>query len=409
MNYIKLRKNNLCVENVSVFKLTKKYKTPFYCYSLSQLKNNYSSFNYSFKKIKPLICFSVKSNSNITLLRELKKIGSGADVVSMGELLKAKKAGIDSKKIVFSGVGKTEEEIKLAIKNRVLLINMESESEAHLINKISKSMSRITTVGLRLNPDVTGKTNKKISTGGKDDKFGLGFNEYLNFCKKIKKMKNLKLAGLSVHVGSQITDIKPFKRVLTVINEVIKKTDIDFKFIDLGGGIGISYSNKEKTLNLNKYAKLIENFLKNKKAKIIFEPGRFIVGNTSILITRIIYMKKNNNKIFIILDAGMNDLMRPALYNAYHEIIPLKKNNNKIMGNIEFVGPICESTDKFLSQKNFSKVKEGDFVAITDVGAYGMSLTSNYNTRPIIAEILVNGSKHKVIKKKQSLEDLINN
>jgi len=409
MNYIKLRKNNLCVENVSVFKLTKKYKTPFYCYSLSQLKNNYSSFNYSFKKIKPLICFSVKSNSNITLLKELKKIGSGADVVSMGELLKAKKAGIDSKKIVFSGVGKTEEEIKLAIKNRVLLINMESESEAHLINKISKSMSRITTVGLRLNPDVTGKTNKKISTGGKDDKFGLGFNEYLNFCKKIKKMKNLKLAGLSVHVGSQITDIKPFKRVLTVINEVIKKTDIDFKFIDLGGGIGISYSNKEKTLNLNKYAKLIENFLKNKKAKIIFEPGRFIVGNTSILITRIIYMKKNNNKIFIILDAGMNDLMRPALYNAYHEIIPLKKNNNKIMGNIEFVGPICESTDKFLSQKNFSKVKEGDFVAITDVGAYGMSLTSNYNTRPIIAEILVNGSKHKVIKKKQSLEDLINN
>jgi len=409
MNYIKLRKNNLCVENVSVFKLTKKYKTPFYCYSLSQLKNNYSSFNYSFKKIKPLICFSVKSNSNITLLRELKKIGSGADVVSMGELLKAKKAGIDSKKIVFSGVGKTEEEIKLAIKNRVLLINMESESEAHLINKISKSMSRITTVGLRLNPDVTGKTNKKISTGGKDDKFGLGFNEYLNFCKKIKKMKNLKLAGLSVHVGSQITDIKPFKRVLTVINEVIKKTDIDFKFIDLGGGIGISYSNKEKTLNLNKYAKLIENFLKNKKAKIIFEPGRFIVGNTSILITRIIYMKKNNNKIFIILDAGMNDLMRPALYNAYHEIIPLKKSNNKIMGNIEFVGPICESTDKFLSQKNFSKVKEGDFVAITDVGAYGMSLTSNYNTRPIIAEILVNGSKHKVIKKKQSLEDLINN
>ena len=225
----------------------------------------------------------------------------------------------------------------------------------------------------------------------------------------MKKMKNLKLVGLSVHIGSQITDIRPFKRVLTVINEVIKRTDIDFKFIDLGGGIGISYSNKEKTLNLNKYAKLIENFLKNKKAKIIFEPGRFIVGNTSILITRIIYMKKNNNKIFIILDAGMNDLMRPALYNAYHEIIPLKKNNNKIIGNIEFVGPICESTDKFLSQKNFSKIKEGDFVAITNVGAYGMSLASNYNTRPKIAEILVNGVRHKVIKKKQSLEDLINN
>ncbi len=408
MNYIRVRKHNLWVENISALKLTKKYKTPFYCYSLAQLKNNYYNFNFSFKKIKPLICFSVKSNSNIALLKELKKIGSGADVVSMGELLKAKKAGINSKKIVFSGVGKTEDEIKLAIKNRVLLINMESESEANLINKISKNMSRVTNVGLRLNPNVTGKTNRKISTGGKDDKFGLGYYEYINFCKKIKKMKNLKLDGLSVHIGSQITNIKPFKKVLAVIDNVIKKTNINFKFIDLGGGMGISYSKKGKTLNLNKYAKLIELFLKNKKTKIIFEPGRIIAGSTSVLVTKVIYIKKSSNKIFIILDAGMNDLMRPALYNAYHEIVPLKKNNSKIMGNIEFVGPICESTDKFLNQKKFSKIKEGDFVAITNVGAYGMSLASNYNTRPIIAEVLISGSKHKLIKKKQSLKNLIN-
>ena len=227
MNHIRLRKNDLCVENISTLKLAKKYRTPFYCYSLSQLRNNYSTFNYAFKKTKPLICFSVKSNSNITLLKELNKLGSGADVVSGGELLRAIKAGIDSKKIVFSGVGKTEDEIKLAIQKRVLLINMESESEANLINKISKKMSKITSVGLRLNPNVTGKTNKKISTGGKDDKFGLGYYDYIELCKKVSKMKNLKLDGLSVHIGSQITNIKPFKQVLGVLNKIINETKIE--------------------------------------------------------------------------------------------------------------------------------------------------------------------------------------
>jgi len=408
MNYIRLRKNNLFVENLSTFSLVKKYKTPFYCYSLSQLKDNYNNFSYAFRSTKPLICFSVKSNSNISLLKELKKIGSGADVVSAGELLKAIKAGINGKKIVFSGVGKTADEIKLAIKKNVLLINMESESEANLINKVSNKMSRITSVGLRLNPNVTSETNKKISTGGKDDKFGLAYNDYISVCKKIKKMKNLKLEGLSVHIGSQITNIKPFKKVLNVISKIINKTNVNFKYIDLGGGIGIPYSSKDRKINLKEYAKLIDQFTRNRNAKIIFEPGRFIAGNTSILVSKITYIKKSNNKFFIILDAGMNDLMRPALYDAHHEIIPVKKNKKKIFGNIQFVGPVCESTDKFLSKKNFSKISEGDYVAITNVGAYGMSLSSNYNSRPIIAEILVNGSKHKLIKKRQSLESLIN-
>jgi len=389
--------------------LIRKYKTPFYCYSLSQLKNNYNKFYNAFAKTKPLICFSVKSNSNTVLLRELKKKGSGADVVSAGELLKALKAGINSKKIVFSGVGKTSEEIKLAIKKKVLLINMESESEAKLINKISKKMSKITSVGLRLNPNVTGKTNKKISTGGRDDKFGLIYKDYITLCKKIVKMKNLKLEGLSVHIGSQITNVNPFKKVLNIINRIINKTNINFKFIDLGGGMGISYSHDEKELNLNQYAKAVNKFIKNKKAKIIFEPGRFIIGNTSILISKVIYIKKSNKKTFIILDAGMNDLMRPALYDSYHEIIPVRKINKKIVGNIQFVGPICESTDKFINKKDFAKVIENDYVAIKNVGAYGMSLASNYNTRPLIAEILVSGSKYKLIKKKQSLENLINN
>jgi len=409
MNFIRLRKNNLCVENVSALTLAKKHKTPFYCYSLSQLKSNFYNFRNAFKASSPLVCFSVKSNSNITLLKELKKIGSGADVVSAGELLKATKAGISAKKIVFSGVGKTKEEIELAIKKGVLLINIESESEAHLINKISKKMHKITFVGIRLNPNITGKTHKKISTGGKHDKFGLGYKDCVNFCKKINNFKNLRLNALSVHIGSQINDVKPFQKVLDILNKIIIETKINFKFIDLGGGIGISYSDKEKKIDLKQYAKLVSKFIKNKKTQIIFEPGRFIVGNTSILITKIIYIKKSDNKNFVILDAGMNDLIRPALYDAHHNIIPIKRNKKKNFKNIEFVGPVCESSDKFLNQKVFSKIKEGDCLAITDVGAYGMSLASNYNTRPIIAEIMVDGSKHKLIRKRQSLENLINN
>ena len=409
MNYIQLRKNNLCVENISALKLATKYKTPFYCYSLSQLKDNFNRFNNTFKTIKPIICFSVKSNSNLTLLRELKKIGSGADVVSLGELLKAIKAGMNPKKIVFSGVGKTAEEIRVAIKKRILLINVESENEAVLINKISKKLSRKTSIGIRLNPNVTGKTHKKISTGGKNEKFGLLYNDCINLCQKIKRMENLKLEGLSVHIGSQITNIRPFKEVLSILNKILNKTKIDFKFIDLGGGMGISYSNKEKQLNLQQYAQLVRKFTKNKNVKIIFEPGRFIVGNTAVLISKIIYIKKSNNKKFVILDTGMNDLIRPALYDAEHKIVPLKKANKRIGGNIEFVGPVCESADKFLSQNSFAQIKEGDYVGLTHVGAYGMSLSSNYNCRPTAAEIMVTGSKHKLIRKRQSLENLVNN
>ena len=297
----------------------------------------------------------------------------------------------------------------MAIKKNVLLINVESENEVNLINKIAKKISRKIAIGIRLNPNVTGKTHKKISTGGKQEKFGLTQYDFLNLCKKVKKMKNLKLEGISVHIGSQITNVSPFKKVLSVLNAIIKKTKINFKYIDLGGGMGISYSKKEKPINLKKYSKLINKFLKNKNLKIIFEPGRFIIGNSAILITKIIYIKKSNGKKFVILDAGMNDLMRPALYDAYHQIIPLKRTGKSLKGNIEFVGPICESSDKFLTEKKFQKIKEGDYVSLANVGAYGMSLSSNYNTRPFIAEIMVSGSKHRIIRKRQSLKSLINN
>ena len=409
MNYIRHRKNNLCVENISTYNLVKKYKTPFYCYSLAQLKSNYFTFRNAFKSVEPLICFSIKSNANLSILKELRRIGAGADVVSLGELLKASKSGISAKKIVFSGIGKTEEEIKFAIKKRVLLINVESESELNLINKISKKLKRKVSIGIRLNPNITGKTNKKISTGGKNEKFGLSYNDFIALCEKIKKMKNLNLQGISVHIGSQITNVMPFKKMLSVVNKVINKTKINFRFIDLGGGMGIPYSKKEKEINLKEYAKLIQKFMKNKTSKIIFEPGRFIIGNAAILITKIIYIKKSNKKNFIILDAGMNNLMRPALYGAHHQIIPFKKTKKTFRGNLEFVGPVCESSDKFSNEKIFTKIKEGDCVGLTNVGAYGMSLSSNYNTRPIVGEIMVNGSKDKIIRKRQTLESLVNN
>ena len=409
MNFIRLRKNNLWVDNILAIKLAKKYKTPFYCYSHSQIQNNFEALNNAFKAVNPMMCFSVKSNSNLSLLKELKKMGSGADVVSMGELLKVTKAGINNKKIVFSGIGKTEEEIRMAIKKDVLLINVESESEVNLINNILKNTSKKISIGIRLNPNVAGKTHQKISTGGKDEKFGLIYKDFINLSKKIIKMKNLKLEGISVHIGSQITNVQPFKKVLSAINKIINKTRINFKFIDLGGGMGISYSKKEKQINLLEYAKAVSKFIKNKKTKIIFEPGRFIVGNAGILITKIIHIKKSNKKYFIILDAGMNNFMRTALYGAIHQIIPLKKTNNSFKKNLSFVGPVCESSDKFLNKKNFSKLTVGDYVAIANVGAYGMSLSSNYNSRPTIAEIMVKGSKHKVIRQRQSLGNLINN
>ena len=408
MNYLKYHNNNqFYIENLSINNLAKKFITPFYCYSLSQIKYNVKKFYNKFSKINPLVCFSVKSNSNIAILSHLKKEGFGADVVSMGELIASLKAGIKPKKIVFSGVGKTEKEIEFAIKKNILLINIESESEAILVNKISKKLSKITSVGIRFNPNINSKTHKKISTGAEGDKFGLLEENFLNLCKKSKNFKNISFDCLSVHIGSQIQKIEPFKKLIHSIDSILKKTKCKFKFIDLGGGIGISYKPKDKNINLLDYSKIISKFRIKNKCKIIFEPGRIILGNAGILITKIIYIKNTKKKIFAITDAGMNDFMRPALYNAEHKILPAKKNRI-INKHIDFVGPICESTDKFLSTNKFSLLKEKDIVVICDVGAYGMSLSSNYNLRLKPMEILVSKNQARIIRKRESYSKLIN-
>ena len=407
MENVRYVSKNLFIEKLSISNIAKKTGTPCYIYSENQIKENYTKFVNTFKKINPLICFAAKSNSNLYILRSLGKLGAGTDVVSAGELLKALKAGIKANKIVFSGVGKTEEELKIAINKKILLINCESESEAKIINKIAKRSNKKISIGFRLNPNIDAKTHKKISTGKADNKFGVSIKNFSVFLEEIKKLKNVKLEALSVHIGSQILTDVPYKKVLTVLSKLIKNLKLNLKYIDLGGGFGINYSKKDKPINLKRYSNLVHSFSKKLNCKIIFEPGRSIVGNAGILVSKIQYIKNGANKKFIILNAGMNDFMRPALYDAQHQIIPVIKINKKIKGMIEFVGPVCESTCKFGKYKNFQKVSENDFVAITNVGAYGASLSSNYNTRPLIAEILVNKNKFKFIRRKQNLLKLI--
>ncbi len=409
MSAIRYKNNNLFVEGASVKRLVSKFTTPFYLYSFDNIVKNYKSFLNNFKKTSPLICFSVKANSNIQILKILNRIGSGADVVSGGELLKVLKSGIKPNKVVFSGVGKTEEEIKLAIRKKILLINVESENEAILVNKISGQMRKKTSIGIRLNPDINAPTHKKISTGKAEDKFGLSKKSLINFCLNIDRFKNLKLDAISVHIGSQILSEIPFKKTLKVLAEIILKTKNNFKYVDLGGGFGITYKKGDKKIRLKEYSNLVTKFKKKYNCNIIFEPGRAIVGNSAILVSKVQYLKKGSNKTFAILDAGMNDFMRPALYDAIHNIVPLIKNTKKNRGALEFVGPICETTCKFVKYKNFQKINQSDYVAIMDVGAYGASLSSNYNTKPLIAEILVQKGKTKVIRAKQNLQNLIKN
>ena len=398
---------NLSIDNFNIDLIAKKFSTPIYCYSFRKLKNNIQNFKKSFKKINPLICFAVKSNTNTKLLNEIRKFNIGADVVSHGELMRALKAGIKPNKIVFSGVGKTSTEILYAINKKILLINAESKSEILEIERIARYKKRTVNIGVRLNPNTDAKTLSQISTGKKENKFGVDEKTFLQLVEFIKNSKNLSLKCLSVHIGSQILDHRPYEKMLSVLDKIIKKSNYNFEYIDLGGGMGIDYANNNKRLNLKKYSISIEKFLKKNPCKIIFEPGRFIVGDTGILITKILYIKKGYKKDFIILDAGMNDLMRPALYGAEHRIIPTKRKKAMSKKTYEFVGPICESTDKFASIKKFQELDEKEFLIICDVGAYGASLSSNYNLRPKPIELLIKNSKIQIINKRQKLSELM--
>ena len=324
MKYIN---GKLTIEKINFQQIANKFGTPSYCYSYSKLRENINNFKKNFKSFSPLICFAIKSNTNVNLIKEIKKFGLGADVVSLGELMLAIKAGVSPNKIVFSGVGKTSSEISYAIEKNILLINAESISEIKEINRIAKLKKKKVQIGIRLNPNTDAKTLSQISTGKKENKFGVNEKTFLDLISYCQNSKNINLECLSVHIGSQILDHKPYEKMLNVVDKIIFKTKHKFKFIDLGGGMGISYDDNSKKLNYSKYNIAIKKFLKKYSSKIIFEPGRSIIGNVGFLISKIIYIKENDKKDFVILDAAMNDLMRPALYGANHKTLPLIKKN----------------------------------------------------------------------------------
>ena len=410
MDLLKLKKKKLHINNIKLERILKKRKTPFYLYSLNQIRQNVKHINSSFKNFSPLICYAVKANSNLSILKELKKNNLGADVVSVGELKLALKAGIKPNKIVFSGVGKTVEEIKFAIKKNILSINAESTNEITLINDISKKLKKITNIGVRINPDIKAKTNRKIATGNKVNKFGISTSEFLNVIKNKNKFQNIKIFLLSVHIGSQIKDINVYKKVLNLISKILiklKNLKHTINCVDLGGGMGIPYFKHDKKFDFKKFGLEVSKFYRKERKKIIFEIGRFITGNSGYIISKVIYVKKIKDRIFIIIDTGMNDMARSAIYDTFHEIIPLHKRTKKFSKKVEFVGPICESSDTFGVYKNYSMLEEGDYVCITNCGAYGRTLSSNYNMRPLIEEVILNNKKIKTVRLRQRIEDLI--
>tara|TARA_B110000003_G_scaffold137985_1_gene139733 strand:- start:18297 stop:19556 length:1260 start_codon:yes stop_codon:yes gene_type:complete len=395
------------IEDFPVNKMVERVGSPFYVYSKEKLITNFNSFKSYFNEIDHLICFAVKSNSNIGILNILAEIGAGFDIVSGGELERVISAKGDPKKIVFSGVGKTEDEIRLAISHDILAFNVESESELLRIQYVAKSLNKKASISIRVNPNVDAKTHPYISTGLKDNKFGVNEEEAIKMYKKASKLDAIEIKGIDCHIGSQITDLNPFKdaiKKLVALIDYLKSININIDHVDIGGGLGICYKN-ENPPTFEEYSKVIYKLLKDKNIKIIFEPGRALVANVGALITKVEYIKKNEDKKFAITDAAMNDLMRPALYDAFHNIINLSLSKSKKQ-QFDIVGPICETSD-FLGKNRMLSLEEGNILAILDAGAYGMTMSSNYNSRPKIPELMVVGNNIYVIRERESYQDLI--
>ncbi len=405
------KKNSLFVEKIPVKRIAEIVKTPFYVYSSREIIDNFLSYKKSFFNKKHLICYAVKANSNLYILSMLARLGAGADIVSGGELLKALKAGIPANKIVYSGVGKTQEEIELAIKKRILMFNIESEQEFELILKKSRDLGIKTNISFRVNPDVDPKTHPYISTGLKDNKFGISIEESLRLYNNANGKKFINISGISCHIGSQLLDLAPIKDAAVIIRDIVKKLEADgikLKFIDLGGGLGIKYNEESPPSHLD-HVQTILDVMNDMPQTIIIEPGRAIVGNAGALITKILYVKKHHDKTFYIVDAAMNDLIRPSIYKSYHDIVPLnRKNNENEFINADIVGPICESGDYLAKERKMPILKQGDYLAVLSAGAYGFSMSSNYNSRPRAAEILVRKYFIKTIRRHENFSDIIN-
>ena len=413
MNHFEYRNGEMFADGVSLKRIAREVGTPAYVYSLATLKRHFKVFDQAFSKVRHIVCFSVKANSNLALLRAFAKEGSGFDIVSGGELFRALKVGADPTKIVFSGVGKKREEIEYALNSGILMFNVESEQELMALNDIASSMGKRAPISLRVNPDVDPQTHPYISTGMKKAKFGVDIKKSLETYRKAVSLRNVEVVGVDCHIGSQLTSITPFVDALAKVREYLdrvlagemKKEGAQIRYLDLGGGLGINYHD-ETPPSPDEYAKAIVEGLEGLDVTLILEPGRVIVGNAGILLTEVQYIKETDSKNFVIVDGGMNDLIRPALYGSYQAIQPVVENRaQKIVADV--VGPICESGDFFAKDREIPRPQRGDLLAIMSAGAYGFTMASNYNSHPKPPEVLVDGEKYYVVRKRESFEDLI--
>ncbi|MBU0694830.1 MAG: diaminopimelate decarboxylase [Candidatus Omnitrophica bacterium] len=413
MHHFKFRRNNLFCENVKIKDLAEKYNTPLYIYSAKTILDHFSKIETAFSAIKPLICYSAKANSNLAILKLLVDRGAGLDIVSGGELYRAKKIKCSPGKVVYASVGKTEQEIAEAINYGIKMFNVESVDELKRINEIAGALRKKVSAAIRINPDIDPKTHKYITTAKLETKFGIDIITARDIFLNRKVYPHLNIAGIHLHIGSQITQSAPFIRAITKIKHFIKgleRKKVNLKYLNIGGGLGIVYD-KEKPQTVKDFASRVLPLLKEIGLKVILEPGRFIVGNAGILVAKVIYIKDTPVKKFIIVDAGMNDLIRPSLYDAYHKIIPLEKpsaisHQLSAIKMVDVVGPICETAD-FLGKSRRINVKQGDCLAVLGAGAYGFSMSSNYNSRPRAAEVLVKNNKSYLIRKRETYRDLV--
>jgi diaminopimelate decarboxylase len=410
MHEFKYRNNLLYCEGVCLRDLARKFGTPLYVYSRNTFINHFLKLRRAFREINPLISYSVKANSSLAILKELVGQGAGLDIVSGGELFRALKVGCPAQKIVYASVGKTEQEIEEAVKRGILFFNVESLPELEVINRIAKRLAKFANVALRINPDVEPKTHKFITTGKLTNKFGIDFANAEKILKMRARFSRVKIRGLHIHIGSQITISGPFVAAIRKVINFIRtlgKRGLLIEYLNIGGGLGIIYQD-ETPQTADEFARRVLPLLRNSGLKIIMEPGRFIIGSAAVLVTEVLYLKNTPLKKFVIVDAGMNDLIRPALYSAHHEILPLIKGSVR-QEKVDLVGPICESSDFLAKERYLPVVRKGDYLAVMCAGAYGFSMASNYNSRRRPAEILVDAKKIKLIREREAYQDLIRN
>jgi len=412
MRHFEFKNGEMHAENVPLAKIASEVGTPCYVYSTATFERHFNVFKNSVSGINSLIAYSVKANSNIGILATLSKLGAGADVVSGGELQRALTAGIPANKIVFSGVGKTKHEIEAAANAKIKIFNVESIPELYAINEVAARMNYLAPIAFRVNPDVTAGGHKKISTGKKEDKFGIAWNKAEHAYAIAKSCSNIEIVGIDVHIGSQIDHLEPFEKAISKVGNLIKKLHANghnIRCFDIGGGLGIPYGNETiAPPDPSNYGAMVKQLTKKMNVEIIFEPGRMISGNAGILLSKVLYVKKGEDRNFLIIDAAMNDLLRPALYDAFHEIEPVRKKPEKEqVEKYDVVGPICESSDTFTKSRKLSKINQGELIVMHTAGAYGASQSSQYNTRPLIPEVLVKDNKYEVIRKRPTINDIL--